>query len=621
MFSNTSLLKKVKEETSSKRKPKEILILISRMIAVLLTVLAFAQPTIRNGDQLGDTAENVIVYLDNAPALQNTVEGESSFNMAVKYAQSILNAYPEGTKFHFLENSYQNSILTNYTKESLSERLAETEVVSVGRELGEIIDRIEASNLRGDVYLISDFNKLSEELILDSLNHYYLSPVLNNLQDDLFIDTVYLENAFLSGDFSNRLNIKASANNNDVNNTNVRVYFGDNLSGTINVDIEGTGEALFEIPEGQSNLDQVRLEIEDPSVEFDNSFYLSINSLQLTNVVEVFDQSSSDYISQLFDENEYFNFQRTSSSALENQLLSSADIIVVNGVSQYSNQLKNELKSALAAGVNVTIIPSMNFSSAQLLDIGIRMVSDDQQEIQLQSPDFSNPFFEGVFEEQNVNMQMPFATTDYRLLNAEYDLLTYLNGRSFFSKVATNSNLFVFTTPFQSQKTSFINHALFVPVFYRLALGSKRNFANLYYYTDGEVVTFPLSQTNSNTVYNLSGNEVNIIPDQRVANSQLIMSFPKDEIVAGNFQVKSGDEPIGFISFNQSKKESRFSESKNEILQNLAEMNYVTLLASESANSFGNTLEANLIGQALWKWALALGLFFLFVEIILIRYL
>jgi len=621
VFSNTAILKKVKEESSAKRKPKELLILMSRMLAILFLILAFALPTIKNNDQRVVKDKEVIIYLDNSPSMQQVYEGVPRIDEAVRYAQYILEAYPVGTKFHLIENGYSNSMFAAYTKQSLADLLAETNVVGVGRTLDEVIGRIEASGIKGDVYLISDFSTLEGAIPLDTLNTYFLSDVYNDKSDNLYIDTVYLENTFLSGTFSNQLNIKIQSNDRAEKQPNLRVYFDDKLSGTVKIDVVGTGEGIFEIPDGQEGLEKIRLELDDPAVTFDNSFYLSINSLQLTNVVEVYDQGSTPFISQLFDDNEYFNFSRINSNNFDNQALAAADIIIVNGVGFYSNQLKNELNKALAQGVNVTIIPPVSFGSAALLDLGVRMISDDDQKVLLSVPDFANPFFDGVFIEENVNMQMPFATTTYRLLNPEYDLLTYLNGRPFLSKVATDYNLFVFTTPFVEDKTSFMNHALFVPVFYRLALGSQRSFSSLYHYTDSETILFPLPRRSGTAIYQINGEEKLITPDQRVMNGQLIMTIPKDELSPGTAAIQQEDENLGYISFNQSKLESGFNPNVAEILNEMASVDHVNLMGAGNASSFGEMLQSSLNGQALWKWALGLALFFLFVEIILIRYL
>lgn len=598
-----------------------MLILISRVLAVTLLVLAFALPTIKENNQEKNIAADVIIYLDNAPALQNVLEGESRMNEAIRFAQSIIEAYPNGTKFHFIENSYKNSVLTDYTKETLLDLISDTDVVGTGRSLEEILSRIEASDVSGDVYLISDFKSGNGSIQVDSLKSYFLALVKNDLSDNIYVDTVFLENSFLSGSFRNQLNIELAANNLDLTQTNVKVYFNNQLAGNVSLDFEGTGQVVYELPENQTNLENIRLEIEDQSVVFDNSFYLSINSLQLTNVVEIFDSNSSRFISELFNENEFFSFERIEAQNLNTQAIQTADLIVLNGVNEYSNQLINQVNEALNSGINVVLIPSNGMSTSRLIEMGIRMVSDDELRNQLATPNFSDPFFQGVFEEESVNMEMPYATTNYRLLNPEYDLLNYLNGRPFLSKVAVENSLFVFTSPFDSEYTSFVNHALFVPVFYRLALGSQRNFANLYYYTDSETISFPLSQKSSSGVFQIKNDLLEITPDQRITEGELIMSFPKDQLLSGNYRVENSEEVKGNISFNQSRSESQFSNGKDAFLAGLLENPNVELLEASNSQEFGTMLQSSLVGVSLWKWAMALGLLFLFVEIILIRYL
>lgn len=588
---------------------------------VTFLVLAFAQPTIKEDQQSLEVAERVVIYLDNAPAMRNVQEGESRINEAVKYAQAIVNAYPEGTRFHFIENSYKNSLLTNYSKQSLADLLAETGVVAVGRSLDEVLNRIQSLNLKGDIYLISDFQKSSNSVQFDTLNQYHLAPIKNDLRANLYIDSVYLENSFLSGDFSNQLKISVGANDKEIRNTNIRVFFGEQLSGTVAIEVDGYGQGVFELSEGQERIEQVRLELDDPAVTFDNDFYLSINALQQTRVIEVYESNSTRFINELFTGNEYFSFDRTSATNLNTGLIESADMLIINGVNQYSNQLKNAINTVLEKGANVTIIPGNDLVFRDLLSLGARMISDDRQEVVLETPDFENPFFDGVFEAQEAQMQMPYATTNYRLLNPEYDLLKFLNGRPFLSKVASPNNLFVFTSPFEEQYTSFVNHALFVPVLYRLALGSQRNFARLYYYTDSEVVSFPINEGGGAQVFNLESATTTITPDQRLASGQLVMSFPKDELLPGIYQVKGNDELKGYISFNQSQAESKANPDVDTYLEDLAVPRNVQYFEAENASVFNTLLQNSLIGTSLWKYALMLGLLFLFVEIILIRYL
>ena len=129
-FSNTALLKRIKEESSAKRKPVELLILGSRIIGVSLLVLAFAQPLFKSEVNDLELQDKVLIYLDNSQSLSAlNDEGVSSFDNLIKEANSIVDSYSDGTVFHFVENAYSNSISAQYTKESIKELLTEIEQV------------------------------------------------------------------------------------------------------------------------------------------------------------------------------------------------------------------------------------------------------------------------------------------------------------------------------------------------------------------------------------------------------------------------------------------------------------------------------------------------------------
>ena len=66
-FSNVAFLKEIKQESKSKSRLKEWLILFSRLLAITFLVLAFAQPYIPVSEKQtisGDKA--VSIYIDNS---------------------------------------------------------------------------------------------------------------------------------------------------------------------------------------------------------------------------------------------------------------------------------------------------------------------------------------------------------------------------------------------------------------------------------------------------------------------------------------------------------------------------------------------------------------------------
>jgi hypothetical protein len=172
-FSNTTLLRRIKEESSAKRRPIELLVLFSRIMAISLLVIAFAQPVIKDESTSASLGTDVLIYLDNSLSLSAQGDnGASNFDEIVNDGSSIADSYPEGASFHFVENAYENSLTTGFTRESLKELLTEVEQVGVDRDAQELYSRIKGSDFVGDVYLLSDFQGKSDFTTFSAWNNY-----------------------------------------------------------------------------------------------------------------------------------------------------------------------------------------------------------------------------------------------------------------------------------------------------------------------------------------------------------------------------------------------------------------------------------------------------------------
>ncbi len=625
-FSNTSLLRRVKEESSAKRKPVELLILMSRVLGVVLLILTFARPVYKDAQNDLSLQGEVLLYLDNSFSLSVRDQGgQSAFDNAYNLSQDLVNAYPDGTIFRFIENAYSNSIATEFTKSSLTDNLTEVQQVGVDRSFEEISNRQKGQSISGDVYLVSDFQNSQGLNLLsaDTTSNYFLVPAMGSDYSNVFVDSVFLQNTFLSGSVTNLLKVRLRRNDRSINQVNLKLYIDDRLSGTNQISF---GDDLimdydFEIPLADQAINEIRISLDDPGLAFDNDYYLAINQLDKIRVLELYESNTPSFVSSLFDDNELFQFERGNSNALDNQQIESADFIIINQLSAYSNQLSNAIAGSIDNGKTVLVIPSEKIATIELNRIGLSVVGDTRQRMVLDIPNYENPFFEGVFVENSQNLEMPDASILYRLVNEELSYLTFKNGRSFLSKVLSNGSLFFFASSFDESLTTFPNHALFVPVLYKLALGSKANLSNLYYSTDDETIVYPISGQNKNNIYALRRDDVSLIPDQRQEENRLIMEIPKDQISAGHYELVLNDIAIGTLAFNIPKEESDIHSIDFDYLAELSAASNVTLLNNAGGQSVGEEIRSGIDGIPLWKYALLGALLFLFLEIILIRYL
>src|SRR6056297_3586351 len=65
-FTNVRFLREVKEETSSRSRLRNILVLLARLLALAALVLAFAQPYLKQSGNVQKGSKAVSIFIDNS---------------------------------------------------------------------------------------------------------------------------------------------------------------------------------------------------------------------------------------------------------------------------------------------------------------------------------------------------------------------------------------------------------------------------------------------------------------------------------------------------------------------------------------------------------------------------
>jgi uncharacterized membrane protein len=101
-FTNVKFLKELVEETASRNKLKNLLILLSRLLALAALIFAFAQPFLNNENQKDLGSSAVSIYVDNSWSMNAKSTEISLFQLAKKKAFEIINAYTDADKFQII---------------------------------------------------------------------------------------------------------------------------------------------------------------------------------------------------------------------------------------------------------------------------------------------------------------------------------------------------------------------------------------------------------------------------------------------------------------------------------------------------------------------------------------
>lgn len=631
-FSNNRFLKQVKEATTAKRKIKHLLILCARLLFLAFLVFTFAQPIVPATEQL-DNTRYITLYVDNSLSMTGQIGDKTrGFDAAVTFAREVVNLFPPATRYKLITNDFAPFSNVYKAKAEILDLLTEIRLSPVSRSMEEVRDRIMLGNEHDhEVFWVSDFQKStlgSPRLgLLDSTVRWHMVPIQFPAPSNIYVDTAYLENPFAIGGEKNVLHV---ALRNDGTKPADQLILKLTMNGiqvgtaSVSIPASGAGEASFDIVPGLSGLNRATLNFNDFPVSFDNEFFLALNFSDKVRVLEIKSNDQPTPVQRVFGNQQVFGYRGFSISNFNYSLLSEADIAVVNGLDRIDPSLGLALNAYVADGGTLLLIPGgePDLSSYQTA-LGLPGIGPVTASVsaQLDAPDFRNPFFENVFEEQSSSIAMPSAQPVMNIGTDRSAILKFKDQRAFLTLVQKTGKVYLMASPLQVAYTDFSNHALFVPVMYRLAASGKKATLRPYYTMEENFVTLTSDSLQGDEPLRLVGSE-EIVPSQRRVGDRVFLDIPKFSITQGFYQIAHNGDTLGLLAFDLDKAESQLAQfTGQEIKTQVGGGDHISLFEAESTETFSNEIKARYLGRPLWKYALVMALAFLLAEVLLIRFL
>jgi hypothetical protein len=632
-FSNNRFLRQVKEVTTAKRRLKHYLILAARLLFLSFLILAFAQPVIPAKDQL-DAERNIVIYLDNSQSMSAQMPDKTpALDAALNFSRGIVDLFPPDTRYRILTNDFAPFSNTFKTKTEALDILAQVRTSPVSRSIGEIKNRLGQDDLMRsrEYFWISDFQKSTAGAIpteWDSAARWHLVPITFASAPNVFVDSAYLQNPFAAGGEKNVLTVVVrNDGDEEVDQLNLKLTINDIQAGTVSVDIPGGGltETNFDLTTGLTGYNRAIVSFNDFPVSFDNEFFLSLNFTAKISIIEIKPGVAATAVERVFGNEEVFHFRSYSAANFNYSLLDQADLVVVNGLDRYDAGLTLSLRNYINESGTLLVIPGTNPDAPSLQQLtgnrGVSVAGGKPNLLELDRPDYNNPFFENVFEERSTSIAMPQATQVMRWGRDRSAILRFKNDEPFLSRTDQGGKVYLMATPLHPQYTDFTNHALFVPVMYRIAGSSRKNDARLYYTLRENFITLKVDSLLQDEPLRLKGAQ-EIVPAQRNVNEQVFLEIPKFSIDEGFYHVLAGTDTVGLIAFNLDKAESLLDQfTGNDIRNQMGAGDNISIFEATTAEAFSNEIKERYLGKPLWKYALMIALFFLLTEVLLIRFL
>ncbi len=634
LYSDTRFLQSVKKVSQAKLKLKHYLILAARLLFITFLVLTFAQPFIP-AERGGEQAQLVDIYLDNSYSMSNQVESNiSGLDVAVQVANEIISAYPEGTRFRLLDNNFKSNSQYYASKGVVSDRLTEATYSAVSRSAGEVIKRLEVlpvdlQNQRREIFLLSDFQKRSgmEEALgngFDSTFNAYLVPVRFEETKNVYVDTVFLKKPVIFSNSENVVFIEL-ANTGEQAVEEMPVSFSVNgmqVSNTsISIPPRSKERISFQLNFSLRPYNECRIAFEEYPVTFDNEFYFGIREAGKVQIVEIKDEADRTAVERVYADSSYFSFRSFRQGNMDYGAIQDADLVVVNGVASLDGNLQSALLSYKENGGSIFLIPgSEGFpQSVSLLASNLTLSPSSVREaVRLAPVPKENPFFDDIFEGDQITFDMPRAQALQKWAGSVESILDLQTGNPFLGR---SGETYLLAVPLKDEFTSFHQHALFVPVMYKIAFNSLELSNSLYQTTEENFVNVQIDNLQPDVVYKLRNGDQEVIPDQRITGRTLSMEIPSYTLQPGFYELTADGEVINLLAFNHNPEESQLDQLSEEQLVAIADRTErVELVEGIESGNVKAGMEQKFKGQALWKWALLLALLSLLAEVLLIRF-
>jgi len=652
-FSNVALLRNVDTRISSFRRLKHLLVMLARMLFIACLVLAFAQPVKKAGESRDLPPGINGIYLDNSQSMQNTRENRRLLDLAVIKIDELLLLLDRTSNLQFSTNDFdgQDQFVSSATK--VRDRLTTVAFSETGRDLVQVYKRqrsvAQKHNPSGSnhFFWFSDFQKSTAgnlaELKVDTHDVVHLIPVTGRAARNVFVDSLWLNVPFVREMQNNVLSVKVfNSGNQAVEKLPLKLYVDDVQISTSSVDLppNAYGTAKFNFTVNSRGIHKGRISFDDQPVTFDNDYYFTLDASPAIRILHLYGQrSEQDYIGKIFANDSLFAYRAYSIENFNPGEVQNADLVVLEGITTLNGERRTVMETFLNQGGNVALIPSSQVSQVSLQEFvapfGIRNLladnhvprADAMQEVA--QPEGQSPFFEDVFEKGSHNrlMSLPKVYPKIRWDGVAEKILSFKNGRPFLTRTrAGEGNLYLFAAPFGREYGNFAEHALYVPVLFRMAYLSGKTDRLAYNFSEGHVRLY-MPEAPKNAVYKLKNNNLELIPVQSLRGKTLILTLPKSSELQNNqllgsgiYELEINGKAVKSLALNHSRTESYMDVwSPDELEEAFAEQKNVKVYSDVQDGQFIEAFRESSIDKPYWKYFIIAALFFLLAEIAITR--
>ncbi|MBA4239683.1 MAG: hypothetical protein C0448_03085 [Sphingobacteriaceae bacterium] len=645
-FTNVQFLKELKQESDSKSKLKEWLILAMRILAIACLVFAFAQPFIPGKSKAVQGEKAISIYIDNSFSMESTNKKGTLLENAKEYATEIVNTFNASDKFQLLTNDFEGKHQRFVSKEDFIEQLNEVKISSATKSLNDVLKRQQdflqnSSSKNKRIFLLSDFQKNTSNFNKSDVDTSIVVsciPIASSEVSNVYIDSVWFETPiqqFGTQQIVHAIIINKSAK--DIENGTLKLFINNtqvSLS-SFNVSAGNKKDASISFTVKTKGINKGVLKIEDYPITYDDDFYFSFNAQTTINalVINGKESKTAGNFKSLMQNDSLFVYQENNESSIDYSVFSKTNIIVLNELSTLTSGLTSELQKFVSIGGSLVVFPNKKadldsyntaFQNLQLPQI----TKLDTVNTKTQSINFEQGLYEGVFDKIDQRMDLPKVFEHFELTkttNSNSQSLVLLQNGQFLISLNTlgSGKIYLFSIPSDESCSNLLKHALFVPTLIKMSILSLKPSPVYYKTAVNEAIVLNTTSNFSDKPLHIikDDKKSDVIPEHRLVNNATSIFTQNQMTEAGHYEVFENASSVKDLAFNFDRKESDMNFMTKEDLQKQIDEKVLKnfQIIEPNEKTLTNALQEVNDGKKLWKLFLILALIFLAAEILIIR--
>ena len=640
-FTNVKFLKEVKEETNSKQKLKNLLVLLMRLLVIAALVFAFAQPFIPlKNAQVKQGEKNISVFVDNSFSMNALSSDVPLLEKAKSNARNIISAYGVEDHFQILTNDFEGRHQRLLSQEDAMSLIDEIKPTPSVRNLSQVLNR-QTQTLNAQTstekiaYVISDFQKNITNLgaFKDTSVDVSLLPMQSVQEKNVSIDSAWFVSPIQLMNQVNPMVVKVR-NYSDEAIDNVRLSLkmdGQTKPvGTLNIPANASVTDTVNISVLQKGWHEGELNITDYPIQFDDNYFFTFNVANEINILVINQAQPNKYLDAVFSGVPYFKIKNENSQNIEYAALPNYQLIILNDLTSISSGLSSELAQYVQNGGNLLIFPSANASvnnyNPFLESIAINeLKSFEAIERKVSTVNTEEFVFHDVFERNGHAMKLPITQGNFNLSNftsrGEEPILKYRDGSTYLGKYVLGSGrVYLCAAPLDKEKNDLVQSGeIFVPMLYKMAIFAAKNKNIAYFIGKDEQIAISNKASENELVYKFKGKKDEFIPEQKNIGSKMLLGINNQIKEAGFYDLILGDSEIqNKFAFNYDRKESDLKYFNANDLESQLGPKMSMLEANENTDMKAMVGERS-HGKVLWKWFIIAALVFLALEALILR--